>query len=73
MFDIDDNKNYRMEAALLALLTGAVGGHKFYLGKIGQGIFYLLFCWTFIPAIIGIIEGIGYLCMSDESFNKKYN
>jgi TM2 domain-containing membrane protein YozV len=62
----------RIAAALFALLLGAVGIHKFYLGRVGQGILYLLFCWTFIPAIIGFIEGIIYLSMSDASFEEKY-
>ena len=46
--------------------------HKFYLGRVGAGIAYLLFCWTGIPAIIGLIEGIIYLCSSEEDFYYKY-
>jgi TM2 domain-containing membrane protein YozV len=52
--------------------TGGLGIHKFYLGRIGQGIIYLLFCWTFIPMLIGLIEGIVYLTMTDDKFNAKY-
>jgi predicted RNA-binding Zn-ribbon protein involved in translation (DUF1610 family) len=48
----------RVTAALLAFFLGGFGAHKFYLGKGGQGLLYLLFCWTFIPAIIALIEGI---------------
>lgn len=62
----------RIAAALLAFFLGGLGVHKFYLGKVGQGILYLLFCWTFIPAIISFIEFIIYLCESDEAFAKKY-
>jgi hypothetical protein len=62
----------RVVAALLAILLGSVGVHKFYLGKIGQGIVYLLFFWTLIPAIIGFIEGIWYLTMSDAEFGWRY-
>jgi TM2 domain-containing membrane protein YozV len=62
----------RIAAALFAILLGGIGIHKFYLGKIVYGIIYLLFCWTFIPAIIGLIEGIIYLTMSDEAFQAKY-
>ena len=43
---------------ILALFLGGLGGHKFYSGRIGLGILYLLFCWTYIPAIVGAIEGI---------------
>jgi TM2 domain-containing membrane protein YozV len=43
---------------VLAIVIGDFGIHKFYAGKIGLGIVYLLFFWTGIPAIIGLIEGI---------------
>ena len=43
-------------AVLLALFLGGLGIHKFYLEKIGQGILYLLFCWTYIPTIVGFFE-----------------
>lgn len=62
----------RLAAILLAFFLGGFGVHKFYLGQIVAGIFYLLFCWTFIPAIIAFIEFIIYICMSDEEFAKKY-
>ena len=59
-------------AGVLAILVGAFGAHKFYLGKNGQGILYLLFFWTAIPAIIGIVEGIKYLVADPEDFARKY-
>jgi TM2 domain-containing membrane protein YozV len=43
-------------AVLLALLLGGLGAHKFYMGQTGQGILYLLFCWTYIPTLIALIE-----------------
>lgn len=43
---------------LFALFLGGFGVHKFYVGKVGLGVVYLLFCWTFIPAIIALVEGI---------------
>ena len=62
----------RIAAAIFAILLGGFGIHKFYLGRVGQGILYLVFCWTFIPAIVGFIEGIIYLTMSDQAFIEKY-
>ena len=62
----------RTTAAIFAILLGAFGIHKFYLGKPGQGILYLLFFWTFIPGVVGFIEGIVYLTMSDDEFMAKY-
>ncbi len=62
----------KLVAGLLAILLGSIGAHKFYLGQTGQGIIYLLLCWTFIPGVIGVIEGIIYLSMSDAAFYQKY-
>ena len=42
----------------MALLFGSLGIHKFCAGRVWMGIFYLLFSWTFIPAVLGVIEGI---------------
>ncbi|AZS50245.1 NINE protein [Entomomonas moraniae] len=63
----------RIAAALLAFFLGGFGIHKFYLGQVGLGFLYLIFCWTGIPAIVAFIEFIIYLCMSDETFDAKYN
>jgi hypothetical protein len=62
----------KLTAGLLAILLGGIGVHKFYLGRTGQGVLYLLFCWTFIPALVGLIEGIVYLTMTDQAFAEKY-
>ena len=43
-------------AVWLALLLGGWGAHKFYTGKMGMGILYIVFSWTFIPAIVSFIE-----------------
>lgn len=61
----------KVVAGVLGILIGGFGIHKFYLGKIGMGILYLCFCWTGIPAFVGFIEGIIYLCSSDENFQLK--
>ena len=62
----------RIAAFILAWVLGGIGGHKFYLNRIGQGLLYLIFCWTFIPAVFAFIEGIIYLSMEDERFWEKY-
>ena len=61
-------------AGILAILLGGIGIHKFYLGKIGMGILYLVFSWTAIPSIVGLIEGIIYLTFhgNDKEFTEKY-
>lgn len=60
-------------AVILAFFLGGFGIHRFYLGQTGLGIVYLLFSWTLIPCFIAFIDFIGFLCMSDEQFNRKYN
>lgn len=62
----------RVTAIVLALLLGGIGIHKFYLGRSGWGIVYLLFCWTFIPGIVAFVEAIIYACMSEDAFHAKY-
>ncbi len=66
------NGKNKIVAALLAFFLGGFGAHKFYLGRIGQGVLYLLFFWTAIPFIIAFIEFILLLIMSDQEFNYKY-
>lgn len=60
-------------AAVLAILFGGIGIHKFYLGKPGWGLLYIFFSWTFIPMVVGVIEGIIYLSMSDRAFETRYS
>ena len=63
----------RITAALLALVFGGIGVHRFCLNKPISGFFYLILFWTFIPAIIALIEFVVLLCMSDEEFDRRYN
>lgn len=67
------NRKNKVVAGLLAIFLGGFGIHKFYLGRIGWGIVYLLFCWTYIPSVIGFIEGIVYLASNEEKFHMKYS
>ena len=67
-----DEKN-KLVAGLLAIFLGGLGIHKFYLGRGGWGVVYLLLCWTFIPAIVAFFEGILLLVMSEDRFDEKFN
>lgn len=60
-------------AGILALLLGGLGVHRFYLGQTWLGVFYLVFCWTFIPAFVAVFDGIIFLDSSHDEFNAKYN
>ena len=61
----------RTTAGILGILLGTFGVHKFYMGKVGAGIVYLLLWWTGLPLIAGIIEGIIYLVEDDRAFYAK--
>ena len=63
----------RLVAVFLAIFLGGIGIHKFYLGKAGWGIIYFIFSWTFIPALLGFFEGLYYLMMNDQEFEKNYS
>ncbi|UHO38416.1 TM2 domain-containing protein [Chryseobacterium capnotolerans] len=59
--------------ALLAFFLGGLGIHRFYLGQNVMGILYLVFCWTFIPALIALFDFFVFIFMSESRFNYKYN
>lgn len=71
----------RTTAAILALLLSELGIHWFYLGKSGRGVVYLLIsvllCWTIVAPILifilGVIDFVRLLSMSDDEFNSIYN
>lgn len=64
----------RITAAILAIFLGSFGVHNFYLGRTLLGILHLMFCWFFfLPTLVGFIDGIIFLLMSDEAFNRKFN
>lgn len=62
-----------MVATLLAIFFGSFGLHKFYLGQVVWGLVYLFLFWSLISMILGFIEGIIYLTMSDKDFEAKYS
>lgn len=72
------NPNYRSEkklaAGLLGILVGIVGANKFFLGYTKEGIIQLVLNLVTCGAasIIPLIEGIIYLTMSDEQFDRTY-
>lgn len=65
------NEPERITASILALFLGDLGIQYFYLGEKTKGILSLCFCWTGIPAIIGFVQGIIWLCGSDEDFQAR--
>ena len=62
----------RIIAGILAILFGFIGLHNFYLKRTFLGVLYVIFCFTYIPAILSFIEGIIILSMTDQAFSTKY-
>ena len=60
-------------ALLWCFFLGAFGAHKFYLGRPGWGLLYLIFFWTFVPAVIAFVEFILLILTSERDFDRKYN
>ena len=60
-------------AFLLSFFFGWVWFHRFYLWNYVIGFLYLIFCWTFIPFAISIVEALYFLLMKEKEFNIKYN
>jgi Tfp pilus assembly protein PilE len=58
---------------LFTFFLGGIGAHKFYTGRNWQGFFYLIFCWTGIPALIALIEFIIYAFITSEKLQEKYS
>lgn len=68
----------KIAAGICGILLGSLGIHKFILGYTGAGIVMLLVtlltCGVAgcVMHLIGLIEGIIYLCKSDEDFVRTY-
>ncbi len=75
-------------AGMLALVLGAFGVHRFYLGKRFQGILHMfIFFFTFIitieenpefplffiPALVGFVDAVLLFAMPQEEFDERYN
>lgn len=59
-------------AAVLALLLGSLGAHKFYNGSHGWGLLYLLLAWTSFPWLVAVAEGVWYL-LDAGRYDARYN
>lgn len=63
----------KVVAGILGILLGSLGVHHYYLGSIMAGVICLLLSCCGVGGIIGLVEGIMLLVMSDEDFDAKYN
>jgi TM2 domain-containing membrane protein YozV len=74
----DPRASNKIPAGICGILLGGLGVHKFILGFTGAGLVMLLItlltCGLAYPLmhLIGLIEGIIYLCKPDEEFVRVY-
>lgn len=62
----------KLVAGLLAIFLGTIGVHHFYLGSTMAGVVTIVLCCG-LGNIMGIVEGIMLLVMSDAEFDARYN
>jgi TM2 domain-containing membrane protein YozV len=68
----------KIPAGICGILLGSFGVHKFILGYTGAGLIMLLLTVLtcgfagIVMHLIGLIEGIIYLCKTDEEFVRVY-
>lgn len=77
--EVNRNSKNKITAGILAVLFGAWGAHKFYLGYFKTGIIMALTTIILLPAgivfltaLIGACEGVHYLMMDRERFYLQY-
>ncbi len=70
----------RIAAAIFAFILGTFGAHKFYLRNASAGIFYVMlgiFASRLIgfpiSIVLGILDGMRLLTMSEQEFDRRYN
>jgi TM2 domain-containing membrane protein YozV len=59
----------------MAISLGTVGAHKFYLGDSTAGKRYIvlsLMSLGIVPGILGILDGIHYITMTDGAFAEEF-
>jgi TM2 domain-containing membrane protein YozV len=72
------NNTNRIAAGVCGIFLGAFGIHKFILGYQKEGLTMLLVtictlgCAYPIMHVIGLVEGIIYLCATDQQFEQTY-
>lgn len=59
--------------AILAILLGWCGAQYFYSKDITKGILCIIFSWTIIPSLIGLVQGLTALTEEDTYFRYKHS
>lgn len=60
-------------AVALAILGGFIGAHFWYLGRYVVGLLSLVFCFTGLPFLVSMADGIRLAFMSQRTFDAEFN
>ena len=71
--NVQSKAKNKMLAGFLALFLGGYGIHRFYLKKNISGLMCLLFSWTYLPAVFGLINALILFVSKQDEFDRKYN
>jgi len=71
--NLGHQKKERSVAILLSFFFGFWGIHRFYLNQVGLGILYIVLSFTGISFLIGFIDFLAFIFMSQNTFDRKYN
>ena len=62
----------RIKAGVLGVAFGFTGAHHYYLGSSAAGLLTLATACFGVGLVVGMVEGVMLLVMSDEEFEAKY-
>ncbi len=62
----------KKRAERLASWFGWFGAHWFYLKRPWIGAVYLVFAWTFVPLVLGVVDHVRLAAMSPTDFERRY-
>lgn len=63
----DGKRVSKVTYVLLALFLGGIGIHNFYGGHVGLGVLFVMFCWTGIPAVAALVQGVIAICKDSDA------
>jgi len=60
----------KLPYGICGILLGSLGINSFIAGNIGMGVLKILFSWTGVPCVIGLIQGILALCRPEAKLRQ---
>ena len=55
---------------VIIFFFGSIGVHKFLVRHYLAGVLYLIFCWTFIPLILAIVEFFIAIFKDEDNYGR---